>query len=72
NLHQTIERESQSVTKISGIVTQRLFQGRFFRLKMETPEALSLTFDLSNAFPPPQIGSIVNLAIFSPGVVCIG
>ena len=72
NLHQTIERDSQSVTKISGIVTQRLFQGRFFRLKMETPEALSLTFDLSNAFPPPQIGSIVNLAIFSPGVVCIG
>lgn len=72
NLHQTIERDSQSVTMISGIVTQRLFQGRFFRLKMETPEALSLSFDLSNAFPPPRIGSIVNLAIFSSGVVCIG
>jgi ABC-type Fe3+/spermidine/putrescine transport system ATPase subunit len=72
SLHQTIERDSQPVTMISGIVTQRLFQGRFYRLKMETPEALSLTFDLSNAFPPPQIGFIVNLAIFSPGVVCIG
>ncbi len=71
-LHQTIGRDSQPVTMISGIVTQRLFQGRFYRLKMETPEALSLTFDLSNALPPPQIGSIVNLAIFSPGVVCIG
>lgn len=70
--HQTAARNIQPVTMISGIVTQRLFQGRFFRLKIETSEALFLSFDLSSAFPPPQVGSIVNLAIFSPGVVCIG
>lgn len=72
NLFQTTERDSRPVTMISGIVIQRLFQGRFYRLKMETPEALSLGFDLSNALPPPQIGSIVNLAISSSGIVCIG
>lgn len=72
NLHPTTGRDSQSVTMISGIVTQRMFQGRFYRIKMETPEALSLGFDLSNALPPPQIGSIVNLAISSSGIVYIG
>ena len=72
NLHPATARDSQSVTMISGIVTQRMFQGRFYRMKMETPEALSLGFDLSNALPPPQIGSIVNLAISSSGIVCIG
>ena len=56
-------------TVISGIVTQRLFQGRFYRLRIETPEAMSLTFDLSNDPPPPRIGSILNLAIFSSGVI---
>jgi ABC-type Fe3+/spermidine/putrescine transport system ATPase subunit len=72
NTHHTTSRGSQPETMISGIVTQRLFQGKFYRLRIETPEALSLTFDLFNNPPPPRVGSNLKLAICSSAVVCIG
>ncbi|MFH0994296.1 MAG: ABC transporter ATP-binding protein [Pseudomonadota bacterium] len=59
------------VTVISGIVTQRLFQGRFYRLRIETAERLSLTFDLPNTPPPPSMGADVYLAICQSGVVLL-
>lgn len=58
-------------TLISGLVTERLFQGRVYRLKMETPEGLSLTFDLPNNPPPPSIGSDLRLAVCPSGVVSL-
>ncbi|RPI78623.1 MAG: ABC transporter ATP-binding protein [Desulfobacteraceae bacterium] len=57
------------ITVISGTVSLRLFQGKFYRLKMKTPAGLSLTFDLANDPPPPPLGSPLHLAVFSSGVV---
>lgn len=57
-------------TVIKGTVTHRLFQGRFFRVKIKTLEGKELSFDLVNDLPP-SAGSNICLAISSSGVVLI-
>ena len=69
---QWIKNGRPPVTVISGIVTQRLFQGRFYRLKMKTRKGgPPLTFDLPNAPPPPSMASDMHLAIRPSGVVLL-
>ncbi len=57
-------------TVITGTVTHRLFQGKFYRLKIKTPDGKCLSFDLVDR-QPPSAGSSICLAISSSGVVLI-
>ena len=55
-------------TKIRGRVTARRFQGRFYRVEIET-EAGRLSFDPSNDVRPPEPGQEVALAVSPFGMV---
>lgn len=56
---------------ILGVVKDRLFQGRSYRIQLETETGLALNFDLPNDIPPPPKGKVIRLALPPSCVVVV-
>ncbi len=56
-------------TVMRGIVRDLLFQGKNYRLSMETEKGQILVFDLSGEILLPQMGARIRLVLQSSGIL---
>jgi ABC-type Fe3+/spermidine/putrescine transport system ATPase subunit len=48
---------------VQGTVTERIFLGSCYRLRLATEQGLQLSFDLTNSAPPPPPGDFIRLLL---------
>jgi ABC-type Fe3+/spermidine/putrescine transport system ATPase subunit len=54
---------------ISGVVKERLFQGKYYHVSMVSNTGVLLTFDLPSEDPPPLINEKIELILNPSGIV---
>ena len=55
---------------IEGTIVERFFQGRYYRIQLETEAGVRLVFDLPNHPPPPKTGVRLRL-ILNPAAIMV-
>ncbi len=55
--------------RVAGVVKDRLFQGRYYQVSLETEAGLVLIFDLPHEPRPPRPGQMIDLVLKSEALV---